>query len=168
MLPQGTLILSTTMKVSEMEAFCYTWVMKHAEGRIAAGGIVIDGGKVLTVINRSDNSITFPKGTVEEGESIEAAAIREVREETGFDVTVIDNLGETTFEFTWTDGKQYKKKMHFFLMKLSGAEVAAQRLEPDENFDVEWLRIDHAHKELTFNDSKDLLEIALKSSKLVY
>jgi 8-oxo-dGTP pyrophosphatase MutT (NUDIX family) len=141
--------------------------MKHADGKISAGGVVIDDGKVLVIVNRSDKSVTFPKGTVEDDESIEDTAIREVLEETGYQTNIVDNLGDMSFEFTWKDGKDYKKTIHFFLMELSGGELSAQNLQPDEEFDAAWLSIDEARHELTFDDSKDLLEKALRSSKFV-
>ena len=48
---------------------------------LAAGGIVLHGGKVAIIYRRKHDDWTLPKGKLEPGESFEAAAVREVREE---------------------------------------------------------------------------------------
>lgn len=62
-----------------------------------AAAIVVDGGKVLLVRRRvKEGSLSwqFPAGGVEDGESAEAAAVRETREETGLVVKATKVLGD--------------------------------------------------------------------------
>ena len=60
--------------------------MKH---RISAGGLLLQDGKILLVRHQITDRYDFwvaPGGGVEETETLEEAAVREVREETGLDV----------------------------------------------------------------------------------
>jgi 8-oxo-dGTP pyrophosphatase MutT (NUDIX family) len=61
-----------------------------------AGGIVIgDGGAIAMVRSKNSQSWLFPKGHVEEGETDEEAALREIEEETGLkNLEYLDDLGE--------------------------------------------------------------------------
>ena len=67
--------------------------------RVGAYGVVIDGGRILLALwnEGATPAWTVPGGGVEEGETPEQAAIREVREETGYDVELVRPLGEDTF-----------------------------------------------------------------------
>lgn len=125
-------------------------------------------GKVLTVSSASRNSVGLPKGTIDEGESSEQTAVREVKEETGYDVEIIEKLRDYTFEFDWTDGKHHVKTISYYLMKLSNDLPPAQNLQPGEDFEIKWLNSLDAMKLFTYDESKDALELALKSSKFVH
>ena len=61
----------------------------------SAGGIVIgDGGTIALVCNSHGKGWTFPKGHVEEGETDEETALREIKEECGLsNLELIDDLG---------------------------------------------------------------------------
>ena len=59
----------------------------------AAGGVVARGGEVLVVHRARYDDWTLPKGKLEGDETWEAAALREVREETGFDCALVEPLG---------------------------------------------------------------------------
>ena len=54
--------------------------------RVAAGLLVTCEGKVLLVKQRPGGRYSIPKGTVEGGEDLLSAAVRETREETGLDI----------------------------------------------------------------------------------
>ncbi len=65
---------------------------------------------------RTDKTWVFPKGHVEEGESIEAAALREIHEEAGLDnVQLIKHLGTIVRESVKHNGDLEQKTIHFFL-----------------------------------------------------
>jgi ADP-ribose pyrophosphatase YjhB (NUDIX family)/glycerol-3-phosphate cytidylyltransferase-like family protein len=74
------------------------WLPKKAQYQIqkAYGGVVFDKeGKVLIVepLDHFDNTVwTFPKGKADPGESPEACAMREIREETGVPATVVGKI----------------------------------------------------------------------------
>ena len=71
----------------------------------------------------------FPSGRVEEGETIEAAAIREAKEESGYEVKIIRKLG--IFQVL-----AEKPVMHIFAAKISGGEL---RWPQEEISQARWL-----------------------------
>ena len=85
--------------------------------RRAAGGVVIDADGLVLVrepANHFDNYVwTFPKGGVDEGETDEQGALREVLEETGIQAEVVAPIpGE------WQGGTTVNR---YFLMRPTGA-----------------------------------------------
>jgi 8-oxo-dGTP pyrophosphatase MutT (NUDIX family) len=98
----------------------------------SAGGVVIgDAGNIALVQgNGGDGSWLFPKGHVEEGETQEEAARREILEETGLDeLEYIDDLGKFERHPINPDGTYRTdeiKEIHMFLF----AAVSGATLEP--------------------------------------
>jgi bis(5'-nucleosidyl)-tetraphosphatase len=91
-----------------------------------AGGIVIgDGGTLALVRSKNSQSWLFPKGHLEEGETDEDAARREIAEETGLtNLEYIDDLGE--FTRAAVNGTGEEKTIHMFLFAAEAhAEIAA-------------------------------------------
>lgn len=160
--------ISTMKLIFVLEAFCYDSLMESKLHMSSAGGVVVDNGKVLTIKWLSRDSIEFPKGTINEGESAEDAARREVKEETGYDVKIIDELGDATFEFDWNDGNHYVKTVTFYLMALLNVNEPKPDLQQGEDFENNWLSIEEAFKQLTHNDSREILERAVNNSKFVH
>ena len=65
---------------------------------------------------RTDKTWVLPKGHVEEDESIEEAALREIYEEAGLDnVQLIKHLGTIMRESVKSNGDTVQKTIHFFL-----------------------------------------------------
>ena len=137
-----------------------------AKGRLrAAGGVVCrpagDGGwEVLLVGGAADHPDYwgFPKGKQEQGEAIEATAVREVAEETGIRIELLALAGETNYTFTRPDGERQDKTVRYFLARAVGGDMA------DRDFEREfaaWLPTRQAADRLTFPEDRAILHDAL-------
>lgn len=81
-----------------------------------AGGVVVnDRGEFLLIRDRNGYWV-FPKGHIEPGETPEAAAVREVREETGIEAQVVAPLGTTRY----TNDRGVIREVRWFLMHGEG------------------------------------------------
>jgi 8-oxo-dGTP pyrophosphatase MutT (NUDIX family) len=127
----------------------------------SAGGIVVNDNKVLLIESASRNTIEFPKGTIEPNDTIEGTAIREVKEETGYNVEIVRELDSETYNFTTKAGKRYRKTVYFFLMRLQDDEPPVADLQEGEDFVTHWVPFDEALQRLTYGNSKKLLRHAL-------
>ena len=99
---------------------------------IAAGGLVTNKNNQLLMIFRR-GKWDLPKGKLDEGETIEACAVREVEEETGIrDLELGALLGITYHEYF----DQYVhadviKESHWYLMKATGSTATVPQTEED-------------------------------------
>ena len=128
----------------------------------SAGGLVIDrsGTKGLLIgrIDQKDQSRerllwSLPKGHIEEGETPEQAAIREVNEETGIECSIDKSLGVIDFWFM-AGGKRIHKTVHHFVFKESGGKIAPQVSEVD---DVRWFPLEEIVDRLAYPDERKLI-----------
>ncbi|MGH2524795.1 MAG: NUDIX domain-containing protein, partial [Anaerolineales bacterium] len=93
----------------------------------AAGGIVVRDGRVLLLHKRTKDEIVLPKGHVEEGETPEAAALREVREETGYgNLRVLHDLGAARADFQRNDEHVVRDETYFVMELLNDERAEAQ------------------------------------------
>lgn len=111
------------------------------------------GAEIAICGRDSDGVWGLPKGTPDEGESLEAAALREVSEETGLMVEIVKKIGVVDYWFA-SNGVRYHKWVHHYLMRSTGGNVADHDFEYDR---VEWLPIDEAIRTLTFDNDKDIV-----------
>ena len=128
--------------------------------RHSAGGVVIHNQKVLTIDWAPRDYIALPKGTLEKGESRSAAAIREVKEETGYDVTIVRKLGTWMFHYCENDVTQ-TKEVDYYLLALANDNPPQPQREESERFVNKWLSPQEAMAKLTFSDAKEALRLAL-------
>jgi 8-oxo-dGTP diphosphatase len=112
----------------------------------AAGGLVVRDGEVLLVHRPQYDDWTFPKGKANDGETDEACALREVREETGLDCLLVRELASTEY----IDSRGRPKRVRWWLMKPLAGEFS-----PTEEVDlVRWMKPGEAAKLLSY--SRDL------------
>jgi 8-oxo-dGTP pyrophosphatase MutT (NUDIX family) len=105
---------------------------RRAREEVSAGGIVFrrDGERTLYLLIRdSYRNWGFPKGHLEEGEAPEAAALREVGEETGLEELAVRAPIETIdWEFRFR-GRRIHKTCHFFLIETPDRRTSPLRAE---------------------------------------
>ncbi|MDP3059010.1 MAG: NUDIX domain-containing protein [bacterium] len=96
----------------------------------SAGGIVFCGEKVLILVNFR-NDYVFPKGHIEEGETVEQAAIREVQEEAGVSGRILCSLGTTQYKFIdFIDRRSWRHKtVNWVLMEVDSEAVCCDGKE---------------------------------------
>jgi mutator protein MutT len=121
------------------------------------GVLVKVGEEVLLCKRNSKGSLpgewSIPAGSIEEGESPEQAALREVQEETGIESVIEKSLGVIDFWFM-AGGKRIHKTVHHYLFRESGGLLAPQETEVDE---VAWFPLAEIVERLAYPDEKKLI-----------
>lgn len=104
----------------------------------AASAIVVDDGGRILLHRRRDNEMwALPGGKMELGESAAGCAVREVKEETGFDVEVTGIVGiysDPKHVFSYDDGEVRQEFSICFATKI----VAGDLTVSDESYEVEF------------------------------
>ena len=135
------------------------------ERAVSAGGVVLRegaaGAEVVICGRDADDVWGLPKGTLDEGESLQEAAVREVSEETGLKVEIVKKIGVVEYWFS-ADGVRYHKWVHHYLMRSTGGRTADHDAEHDR---VEWMPADKAIRRLTFDNDKNMVRQAMSKLK---
>ena len=122
---------------------------------LAAGGIVWRDsrrGREIAVVHRPKyDDWTLPKGKLDDGESWQDAAVREVEEETGFRVQLGDFAGGCTYL-----ARRAPKVVLFWHMEVDG-EPAFEPEDPEEVDALEWLSPARARRRLTYQRERGVL-----------
>jgi 8-oxo-dGTP pyrophosphatase MutT (NUDIX family) len=133
----------------------------------SAGGVLVrrlDGEWVLAAIRpagKPEGLWVLPKGAIDPGESGEAAALREVAEETGAHGHSLGKLGDTRYWFNW-EGERVFKVVSFFLVRYDGGRLGDLREEfRHEVADVRWLPLAEAPALLAYRGEREMAEKAL-------
>lgn len=126
----------------------------------SCGGVVIFRGKVLVLYKNIKNKYegwVLPKGTVEEGEEHKETALREVREESGVNASVIKYIGSSQYSFSAGE-ELINKQVHWYLMMADSYYSKPQR---EEYFlDSGFYKFHEAYHLLKFPNEKQILEQA--------
>jgi len=131
---------------------------KHTELIRAAGGLVWRVNKnqpEILVIHRSRyNDWALPKGKLKDGEHWDAAALREVAEETGYRAEIV-SFADSLFYYV----SEQPKLVIFWNMRIKKEIPESERVtdSPDEGDRVKWLTLDKALEKITYEDEKELI-----------
>jgi 8-oxo-dGTP pyrophosphatase MutT (NUDIX family) len=136
----------------------------RASREVSAGGVVYrveDGRALFLLIRDSYRNWGFPKGHLEPSELPEAAALREVSEETGLtDLVVRGELATIDWHFRFR-GKLIHKICHFFLMESENAATSPQREEGITA--CKWVPIDEALALISYANAREVLQRAAET-----
>ncbi|MGH2830859.1 MAG: NUDIX hydrolase [Actinomycetota bacterium] len=131
----------------------------------SAGGVVFDaGGRVVLLGRAGEDGVlrwSLPKGAIEDGESVEHAAVREVREETGIDAAIVAPAGVIDYWFVWKpEDTRYHKFVHYFSMRATGGDFSRRDAEAD---DVGWFDRAQALEKCSYPNERGVIEAAAKA-----
>ena len=140
--------------------------MTKSKPHETAGGVVVnEQGKLLVLVRDIErdgamrHEVRLPKGHIDPGESPEAAAVREVCEESGYcAVEIIADLGVGRSEFEFR-GKHHTREERYYLMRLTRDERQPPAPTNDEEalFDAEWLAPEDARTAMTYASEQDFI-----------
>jgi 8-oxo-dGTP pyrophosphatase MutT (NUDIX family) len=135
----------------------------RTERVVSAGGVVLRNGdhgpEVLLCGRTADKLWALPKGTPEQGESLEETAKREVREETGVEVEVTGMVGEIKYWFSRPqEGVRYYKTVRHYRFRPIGGDPSLHDHEFD---DVRWFPVEEAQRLMTYKNETNMLRQAL-------
>lgn len=115
--------------------------------------------KVLLILHKEGSHWSFPKGKADPGETAQASAIRELKEETGLDV--VKFLTEKPYVEQYQFRSKFdtiQKTVHYFPAIVSGTLA----LQEEEIRDARWLPLSEAIDRLTFKEAKNICTLVIK------
>ena len=136
--------------------------MPIARYHLCAGGVLYDPltKKVALIRFPNDNHHALPKGHLNEGETPEAAALREVAEETGCtNIKIVAELGVLEFQYNHRTPPHalHQKTVHHYLMELLGPEQDHTLRDADEHHEIAWLSFPDAIEKIQYDNARELL-----------
>jgi len=111
--------------------------------------------RILVIKQARNGNWSFPKGHVENNETEEQTAIREVLEEVGINITPMNGFREV---IRYSPKAGTEKDVVYFISNPALQRVKLQRSEVS---DYKWLRPQEALKTLTFHNDREVLKKAL-------
>jgi 8-oxo-dGTP pyrophosphatase MutT (NUDIX family) len=133
----------------------------------SAGGVLVRrlGGRwmmaAIRPAGKPEGVWALPKGRIDDGESGEETALREVAEETGARGRSLGKLGDVKYVFTWPPkpaaGERIFKVVSFFLLRYTGGRLGDIPEEfRHEVAEVKWLPLEDAPRLLAYGGEKDM------------
>jgi 8-oxo-dGTP pyrophosphatase MutT (NUDIX family) len=138
----------------------------------SAGGVLVRrlGGRWMLAAIRPGGKPpglwALPKGRIDEGETGEATALREVAEETGAHGRSLGKLGDVKYVFTWppkpAEGERIFKVVSFFLIRYEGGRLGDIPEEfRHEVAEAKWLPLEEAPRLLAYGGERDMARKAI-------
>jgi 8-oxo-dGTP pyrophosphatase MutT (NUDIX family) len=131
----------------------------RTEEHHSSGGLVVESGRILLISTRGGRRWQLPKGHIEPGESAEQAAVREIREETGVDGSVLARLPHVEYWFV-ERGVRIHKRVEYFLLAYVGGD--ASNYDRREVSGAAWFPWHDGIAKLSFDNERRVAEAALE------
>ncbi len=130
----------------------------------------INADKITRAASSRPGGTVFalPKGAVDEGETAEQTAAREIHEETGVRASVITKLTDIKYFYvrSWGGRERVFKIVSFFLFQYSSGRLG--QIHPEMQVEVRhafWCPLEEAHKKLTYKGERQVIALAQKYVK---
>ena len=117
----------------------------------SCGAIVINKNNKILLVHHNEGHWDFPKGHIENGETEEQTAIREVKEETNIDIIINNKYRYTT---SYSPKENVMKEVVYFLAQNIDEDKKPQLEEVSE---VKWFTLEEAMNTITYENSKEIL-----------
>lgn len=139
--------------------------MASIKRQVSSGGVICQQRKghcevalILRLTRKGKEIWCLPKGLMQESESPEETARREVREETGLEGKVKEKLGEIQYMFySPQEQSRIQKTVHFFLMDYLQGSVEDHDAEVEE---AKWFPIKKAIEVLAYETERNIVKKA--------
>lgn len=133
--------------------------------QISAGGVAfrqVDSEIEVAIVSvKPSRRWQLPKGIIDEGESAEIAAVREVSEEAGIETEIIELLEKVEYWYVgFQNGERvrFHKFVYFYLMKYLDGEIGKDDFEIAE---ARWVNAGEAIEMLAFKSEKEVVAKAV-------
>jgi len=124
----------------------------------SAGGLVVHSARILLIATQKGRRWQLPKGHIEEGETPEQAAVREVCEETGVTSRVVAPLPGVEYWFVEKGIHLVHKQVDYFLLTYVSGDAA--NFDPHEVSGAEWFSWDEGISRLSFENERRVVQEA--------
>jgi len=130
--------------------------------RDTAGGIILNKEGKIVLVWQNRNSWAFPKGGIEEGETMLGAALREIKEETGLSASALTMIGQLPtyvrysigIDGTGEDMSRPASTRNLFLFLSQQVDLKPEDKEVTE---ARWVTVDEALSMLTHPKDAEFL-----------
>jgi len=127
---------------------------------VYAGGVVLwkhDNDIFICIVKRRNKGVwILPRGRIEKNEHMEETVIREIKEETGIEATIIKKIGIISYSFYSSKDKvTYNKVVHFYLLRLDKQEDFVPNQEIEEKL---WVPLNKAKEILSYEAEKNIID----------
>ena len=100
------------------------------------------------VYNKNDKSYAFPKGHLENGETLKECAIRETEEETGHTCSIINEKEIGILKYLTPAGENVE--LHLYLAKDTGQ--VSRKINPKDKEETLWVDIEKVEEKILYQD----------------
>jgi 8-oxo-dGTP pyrophosphatase MutT (NUDIX family) len=128
----------------------------------SAGGLVVAGERILLISTQNGKRWQLPKGHIEDGETPEEAAVREVREETGVSSRVLAPLSGIEYWFVDKEHQRVHKKVDYYLLAYVGGDAAD--FDANEVSGAGWFSWDEGLARLSFENERQVVREARRAA----
>jgi 8-oxo-dGTP diphosphatase len=131
--------------------------MPKTEHHRSAGGLVVHDSRILLISTQEGKRWQLPKGHIEQGETPEEAAIREVREETGVTGEILAPLPPVEYWYLEKGRRRVHKIVEYYLLSYVSGDNA--NFDAREVSGADWFSWEEGIARLTFeNERRVVLE----------